>query len=145
MTAIGLSAEEASPLLSAGIVVTSQDSPKSAIISRDAKEIQKPVEHTLESHSDIGARVLKVDKAYHSHHMSETGSEYHAMIQPQLEDKSPLKPSFFNVTGDKIEEHLHDSYWQQNLETSVFFRSAVAPIVEYFDTIAFPRSELIGR
>ncbi|PKK41979.1 hypothetical protein CI102_13876 [Trichoderma harzianum] len=110
MAVIGLSAEEASPLLSAGIVVTCEDSPKSAIISGDAKEIQKPVEHTRESHSDIGARVLKVDKAYHSHHMSETGSEYHAMIQPQLEDKSPLKLSFFNVTGDKIKEHLHDSY-----------------------------------
>ncbi|PTB60051.1 hypothetical protein M431DRAFT_502192 [Trichoderma harzianum CBS 226.95] len=110
MAVIGLSAEEASPLLSAGIVVTCEDSPKSAIISGDAKEIQKPVEHTRESHSDIGARVLKVDKAYHSHHMSETGSEYHAMIQPQLEDKSPLKLSFFNVTGDKIKEHLHDLY-----------------------------------
>lgn len=145
MTTIDLSAEEAYPLLSAGIVVTCEDSHKSAIISGDAKEIQKPVEHTRESHSDIGTRVLKVDKADHSHHMSESGSEYHAMIQPQLEDKSPLKPYFFNVTGNKIEEHLHDSYWQENLETPVFFRSAVAPIVEYFDTIAFPRSELIGR
>lgn len=55
MTAIGLSAEEASPLLFAGIVVTCEDSPKSAIISGDAKKLQKPVEHTRESHSDIGA------------------------------------------------------------------------------------------
>ncbi|KAL6819974.1 hypothetical protein V8C40DRAFT_252040 [Trichoderma camerunense] len=49
------------------------------------------------------------------------------MIQPQLEDKSPLKPSFFNVTGDKIEEHLHDSYWQKNLETPVFFQVSRCP------------------
>ncbi|KAL6835712.1 hypothetical protein J3E69DRAFT_1335 [Trichoderma sp. SZMC 28015] len=68
--------------------------------------------------------------------MCETGSEYHAMIQPQLEGKSPFKPSISDVTGDKIEEDLHDAYWQKNLETPVFLRSAIARIVECFDTIA---------
>lgn len=97
MAAIGVSAEEASPL-----------SPKSATISGDAKEVQKTVECTQESHPDIRARVLKVDKAYHSHHMWEIGSEYHAMIKPQLEGKSPLKDFFPSGTRDEIEGHLHD-------------------------------------
>lgn len=107
MAAFGLSAEEASPLLPVGVVVTCENSPKSATISGDAKEVQKTVECTEESHPDI--RVLKVDKAYHSHHMWEIGSEYHAMIKPQLEGKSPLKHFFPSGTGDEIEGHLHDA------------------------------------
>ncbi|QYS92787.1 PKS_AT domain-containing protein [Trichoderma simmonsii] len=57
MAAIGLSPEEASPLLPAGVVVTCMNSPKIATISGDAKKVQKTVERTRESHPDIEARV----------------------------------------------------------------------------------------
>ncbi|KAL6790932.1 hypothetical protein J3E68DRAFT_411660 [Trichoderma sp. SZMC 28012] len=57
MAAIGLSAEEAPPLLPAGVVVTWVNSPKIATISGDAKKVQKTGERTRESHPDIEARV----------------------------------------------------------------------------------------
>ncbi|UKZ74592.1 hypothetical protein TrVFT333_002262 [Trichoderma virens FT-333] len=147
MAAIGLGAEQVSPLLPAGVVVACESSPKSATISGDAKEVQKTMERICESHSDIVARLLKVDKAYHSHHMREIGSEYQAMIQPELEGKSPLKPFFFSITGDGTEQHLDASYWQKNLESPVLFKSAVARIVEHFDSVAFLESylEAIGN
>ncbi|KAL7916704.1 polyketide synthase [Trichoderma velutinum] len=148
MAAIGLSAEEVFPLLPAGVVVACENSPKSTTISGDAKAVQETVERIRESHPDIVARLLKVDKAYHSHHMREIGSEYHAMIQPVLEGKSPLKPFFSSVTGDRTEQHLDAAYWQKNLESPVLFRSAVARIVEHFDNVAFlevgPHGALAG-
>ncbi|PNP58351.1 hypothetical protein THARTR1_01866 [Trichoderma harzianum] len=63
--------------------------------------------------------------------MRKVGSEYHDMIPPELEGKSPLKPFFSIATGDGIKQHLGDAYWQKNLESPILFGSAVAHIIEH--------------
>ncbi|RYP89225.1 hypothetical protein DL769_000149 [Monosporascus sp. CRB-8-3] len=137
MAAIGLSWDDVRGFLSPKVVVACENSPKSVTLSGDAAEVEEVVSSIKKAHPHALARLLKVDKAYHSYHMCEIGEEYCAMVRPQLQGKPPLKPFFSSVTGKLHEAVLDAAYWQKNLESPVLFSSAVSTILDHMDNVAF--------
>jgi acyl transferase domain-containing protein/SAM-dependent methyltransferase len=151
MAAVGLSWDEAEQFLNRPrVVIACENSPNSVTLSGDADEVQAAVARIKEAHPDITARLLKVEKAYHSYHMQEIGSDYHAMIEPHLVGRQALKPFFSSVTGtgEPEQRKLDAKYWQQNLESPVLFNPAVAGVLKHFKNPAFievgPHGALAG-
>ncbi|KIM92741.1 hypothetical protein OIDMADRAFT_62276 [Oidiodendron maius Zn] len=140
MAAIGLSWDEVSSFLGPNVVVACENSPKSVTLSGDTSEVQATVFRIKEAYPDVIARLLKVDKAYHSYHMREVGEEYCAVVNRDLSvGKQPSKPFFSSVygTGNPEGGLLDAEYWQKNLESPVLFKSAVSGVVGHFDNVAF--------
>nr|QHD56300.1 polyketide synthase [Curvularia sp. IFB-Z10] len=151
MAAVGLGWDEVEPFLNRPrVVVACENSPKSVTLSGDAEEVQATVERIKEAHPDVTARVLKVEKAYHSYHMREIGPDYHAMIEPHLVGRQAVKPFFSSVTGtgEPEQRKLDAKYWQQNLESPVLFSSAVSGVLKHMKNPAFievgPHGALAG-
>jgi len=147
MAAVGLGWNEVEPFLNRPrVVIACENSPSSVTLSGDAEEVQATLTRIKEAHPDITARLLKVEKTYHSYHMQEIGSEYHAVIEPHLVGKQASKPFFSSVTGTGLPEQrkLDAKYWQQNLESPVLFSPAAAGILEHFKNPAFIEIGLHG-
>jgi acyl transferase domain-containing protein/SAM-dependent methyltransferase len=151
MAAVGLSWGEVERFLShPKCVVGCENSPKSVTLSGDAEEVQSVVARIKEEFPDITARLLRVEKAYHSYHMREIGGDYCTSIKPHLEGKQAMKPFFSSVTGaGEPEQRILDTkYWQQNLESPVLFSRAVAGILKRIQNPAFlevgPHGALAG-
>ncbi|WPH04990.1 polyketide synthase [Acrodontium crateriforme] len=137
MAAIGLSREDVKGFLSPNVVVACENSHKSITLSGDASEIHAAVAQIQRSHPEALARLLKVDKAYHSHHMQEIGEKYRTAVQVDVVGKPPRRPFFSSVTGELETGPLDAAYWQKNLESTVLFRSAVTRVVEETENVAF--------
>src|SRR5690606_4962291 len=76
--------------------------------------------------ASIFARRLKVDMAYHSHHVRAVADEYlHAL--DGLEYREPLSSIKFisSVTAGHKTEWFGPEYWVQNLVSEVRFRDAL--------------------
>lgn len=151
MAAVGLGWDEVEPFLNRPkVVVACENSPKSVTLSGDFDEVEATVNRIKEANPDITARMLKVEKAYHSYHMREIGPDYHAMIEPHLEGRQAVKPFFSSVTGtgEPEQRKLDAKYWQQNLESPVLFNPAVAGVLKHFKNPAFievgPHGALAG-
>ncbi|KAL8910611.1 MAG: hypothetical protein Q9171_004105 [Xanthocarpia ochracea] len=151
MAAVGLSWDEVETFLShPKCVVGCENSPKSVTLTGDAEEVKSVVASVKKEFPDITARLLKVEKAYHSYHMREIGGDYCASIKPHLDGKQAIKPFFSSVTGSgEPEQRILDAkYWQQNLESPVLFSRAVAGILKRIQNPAFleigPHGALAG-
>lgn len=151
MAAIGLGWEDVDRFLNPPkVVVACENSPKSVTLSGDAEEVQAVVSRIKEEFPDVTARLLKVEKAYHSYHMREIGQDYCDSIKPHLEGKRAKKPFFSSVSGNPEPETrvLNAKYWQQNLESPVLFRSAVSAVLENIKNPVFlevgPHGALAG-
>ncbi|KAI9170607.1 Lovastatin diketide synthase LovF 15 [Paramyrothecium foliicola] len=151
MAAVGLGWEDVEKFLNPPhVVVACENSPQSVTLSGDAEEVQAAVSRIRDAHPDVTARLLKVEKAYHSYHMREIGEDYRATIAPHLEGKQAKKPFFSSVTGTGLPEErtLDAKYWQQNLESPVLFSPAMAGILKHFKNPAFleigPHGALAG-
>lgn len=133
MAAIGMSRAEVEPFLLPGKVgVACENSPESITLSGDAEEVRAVCARIQTARSDVLVRLLKVDKAYHSHHMVEIGDAYYALIEHDLVRKQPTIPFFSSVHGGLLpgDETLGPRYWQTNLESTVRFREAVTSILQ---------------
>ena len=131
------------------VVVACENSPRNVTLSGDAADVEAAVSHIKLAHPGVTARLLKVDKAYHSYHMREVGQEYcSSMGKVLLHGKAPLKPFFSSVTARREEGVLDAAYWQKNLESPVLFKSAVSLVLDEIDNVAFlevgPHSALAG-
>ncbi|KLJ11109.1 hypothetical protein EMPG_09776 [Blastomyces silverae] len=151
MAAIGLSWDEVSSFLVAPkVVVACENAPKNVTLSGDSTEVQTAVARIKEAYPDITARLLKVDKAYHSYHMLEVGRDYGATLGRDFSGKSPCTPFYSSVTGTGRHEEiiLGAKYWQRNLESPVLFKSAVEGILDNVEDVAFleigPHAALAG-
>ncbi|KAK2021943.1 hypothetical protein LX32DRAFT_574456 [Colletotrichum zoysiae] len=151
MAAVGLGWDEVEPFLNRPrVVVACENSPKSVTLSGDAQDVQDVIERIREAYPDVTARLLKVEKAYHSYHMQEIGSDYHAMIEPHLVGRPALVPFFSSVTGtgEPEKRKLDAKYWQQNLESPVLFNPAVAGVLRHVHNPVFvevgPHGALAG-
>ncbi|KAK4184985.1 hypothetical protein QBC35DRAFT_32555 [Podospora australis] len=138
MAAVGLGKDDvASYLPERKVVVACENSPKSVTISGDADEVNLALERIQKDHPAITARLLKVEKAYHSYHMAEVGGFYTAAIRRYLpdlgshaRDKKVLFFSSVSGTGEPISpSELDGDYWQRNLESPVLFSGAVSGIL----------------
>lgn len=151
MAAIGLGWEEVERFLDPPkVVVACENSPKSVTLSGDAEDVQACVARIKDEYPDITARLLKVEKAYHSYHMRQIGGDYYDSIRPHLEGKLPVKPFFSSVSGSGEPEQrpLDAKYWQQNLESPVLFSPAVSGVLEHIKNPVFlevgPHGALAG-
>lgn len=133
MAAIGMGTEEVQEYLQAGVIIACENSPKSVTLAGDTHAIENSVANIKKAHPDVLARQLKVDKAYHSHHMAEIGDEYYALIEHEVSAKDPNKLFFSSVENKILTEAqtFGPKYWQMNLQSPVLFRSAVSSIIQH--------------
>jgi acyl transferase domain-containing protein/SAM-dependent methyltransferase len=140
MAAVGLSWDQVSSFLTPPkVVVACENSPRSVTLSGDAEEVQSTISRIKEAHPDVTAKLLKVEKAYHSYHMREVGGEYAEALLRDVQGNPPSVPFFSSVTGSgKPEEVALDAkYWQRNLESPVLFKSAIAGVLDQVDNVTF--------
>ncbi|KAI9147229.1 Acyl transferase/acyl hydrolase/lysophospholipase [Paramyrothecium foliicola] len=136
MLAVGTTYDDAEelcrlPLLRDKICIAARNSPTSLTLSGDydtvliAKEIMEDEQKF--------ARLLKVDRAYHSHHMLLCVGAYNAALQDlKIQVRNPQQggPTWVSsVTGAVItgtgNKALEGEYWGQNMTQTVLFSDAV--------------------
>ncbi|KAG6199000.1 Type I Iterative PKS [Claviceps purpurea] len=136
MAAIGMGWEETGKYLDVvpGVAIACDNSPQSVTISGDVDAVKSVVAAIKKDRPQILARLLQVDKAYHSHHMKEIGEHYHSLIGGQVGVGRASSALFFSsVTGNLAdpEHEFGPKYWQSNLELPVRFREAVTNISKH--------------
>ena len=137
MMAVGLSETAIQPYLkrpSKGrVVLACVNSPRSLTLSGDTSGIDELCK--IFNQEGIFARKLKVDTAYHSHHMKMVADKYLSAIQ----DFSPLAKKandsvkmFSSVTCTLVEHSaMGPEYWVENLVSTVRFSEAVQALYQY--------------
>ncbi|KAI1110618.1 hypothetical protein F5Y14DRAFT_345509 [Nemania sp. NC0429] len=131
MAAVGLSWKDAEQYLVPGVVVACDNSPSSVTLSGDADKLDEVLNLIKREHTTTQATKLKVNKAYHSHHMVEVGPEYHAAItEIGVTGRAPSIPFLSTVTGRLYDEEFDALYWRTNLESPVMFNTAVTELIK---------------
>ncbi|KEY68600.1 hypothetical protein S7711_05782 [Stachybotrys chartarum IBT 7711] len=132
MAAVSLGAEAIRPYLKPGVVVACENSPSSTTVSGDREAVESLLEDIRKDAPDVFARALRVDNAYHSHHMKAYGASYEESIKEITSEKTPAIPFFSSVTGKIYTEPdvFGPSYWRNNLESPVLFNTAVRNIIK---------------
>ncbi|KAL7929276.1 polyketide synthetase [Trichoderma chlorosporum] len=138
MMAAGTSGEDADqlcdlPMFQGRLHVAAYNSPVGVTLSGDSDAIEEAKE-VLEEEKKF-ARILKVDKAYHSPHMKHSSTKFLELlaqcnIQPKhVEGDFPWFSSVFDntiVRGDmKDDQDLSGPYWASNMLRPVSFCQAV--------------------
>lgn len=128
MMAVGLSAEQASDYIFIArqhkIVVACENSPVSVTVSGDEDQILKFAQFLTEE--GVFHRLLAVQTAYHSHHMSAVENDYRHSLEGIVPKENVDGPKMFSsVTGSLIDGRALDaSYWATNLVSPVLFNQA---------------------
>lgn len=149
MAAIGLGRQDVTPYLQLGVIVGCENSPSSVTLSGDEDKLTLVMEKVKTDHPSVLVRKLRVDCAYHSHHMEAVASQYLAMLG-DVPAKAPTVPFYSSVTMKQIDEaiSLDASYWAQNLTSPVRFSQAVSELVKSVSQPLFlevgPHSALAG-
>lgn len=135
MAAVGISWEDVQQYLVPGVIAACDNSPSSVTLSGDADQLASVVASIKQDQPNALTTMLKVEKAYHSHHMLALGEAYHqAMVDAQVVGMYPTIPFFSSVTGhllaDNKSSQLGPKYWQSNLERPVLFKAAVQAILQ---------------
>ncbi|KAL8805875.1 MAG: hypothetical protein Q9182_001656 [Xanthomendoza sp. 2 TL-2023] len=107
------------------IVIACSNSPSSVTLSGDSTAM-KEIQNYFEKH-EISARLLKVDTAYHSHHMRKIASQYLSSLKDMPPIATSRHTSFFSsVTATQLCcDDIKPSYWVQNLVSKVRFHEAL--------------------
>lgn len=131
MAAVGLGREGIVSFLQDGVVIACENSPKSVTLSGDANKLDCVLERLKREQPDVFCRLLKVEKAYHSHHMSDFGERYEASMTPYVRSKTPQARFYSSVYGKTISGagELDASYWRANMENPVLFYTAISSIL----------------
>ncbi|KAK0614004.1 hypothetical protein B0T14DRAFT_606389 [Immersiella caudata] len=142
MMAVGTSLEDAQALielddLAGRIVIAASNSPESLTLSGDVEAIEAAKE-ILEDEKKF-ARILNVDKAYHSHHMLPASGPYiealHSIgIKGQSRPEGHAYPAWVSsVYAEDAEslgvQALGPEYWAENMVGQVKFSQAVEQAV----------------
>ncbi|KAI0097355.1 hypothetical protein GGR51DRAFT_578163 [Nemania sp. FL0031] len=158
MAAIGLGAEDTRRFLPERVVVACENSPASTTISGDLDQIKIALESIKSAQPETFARALKVEMAYHSHHMVALSDKYETCLEDESvrftqdgETRGQLQvPLYSSLRAKKITDAIEFSpqYWVDNLTSPVLFNSAVACISEDIKNPLFleigPHSTLQG-
>ncbi|KAL9113103.1 MAG: hypothetical protein Q9227_002715 [Pyrenula ochraceoflavens] len=142
MMAVGLSADEVRPHLEhlddPNVVIACINSPSSVTLSGPSESLGK-LETTLKD-SDVFARKLKVNVAYHSPHMKIIEDQYLSSIHDIKTLPTGSGPTFFSsVTGGQLDiSELGASYWVRNMVSPVEF-------VKVFESMFPERSAMTRR
>ena len=135
MAAIGMSWKDTEGYLKQdqGVGIACDNSPQSVTISGDASAVKAVVSAIKKDSPEMLARLLQVEKAYHSSHMAEIGPEYLRLMGSQVNGHASTVPFFSSVTGKRLQADcaLDANYWKANLESPVLFQSAVTSILQH--------------
>ena len=137
MMSVGLCEDEANKYIEKTVgdktIVACVNSPVSVTLSGDAYALEQ-LDKTLTA-DGIFVRKLKVEVAYHSHHMKVVANTYLESIKDvttQLQSANPEVRMFSSVTGDVIDTStLTPEYWVANLVSPVRFSDAVLSLSTY--------------
>jgi acyl transferase domain-containing protein/NADPH:quinone reductase-like Zn-dependent oxidoreductase len=106
------------------LTVACVNSPESTTISGDVAAIDE-LKSILDKQG-IFNRKLKVDSAYHSHHMKKVADQYQKSLEHITTADAGRDVAFFSsVTGAKKTSNFGPAYWTQNLVSKVRFSDAV--------------------
>ncbi|KAL4994909.1 hypothetical protein BDV10DRAFT_203445 [Aspergillus recurvatus] len=132
MAFVSMGSEQASSYLVDGVVIACENSQHSVTLSGNLDELNNILEKMKADDPEILCRMLRVDKAYHSHHMHDVADDYEAALQGLSAESSSMVPFFSSVTGKIITEpsRLDGVYWRQNLELPVRFLTAICAILD---------------
>ena len=141
MVAIGGSAEEIRPmvkLLKEGrATVACINSPSSITASGDESAIAELQD--LVELKQMFNRKLRVDTAYHSHHMSLVAEEYGQAIESVAAEDHSNVAFHSSLRGHQINtKDLGPSYWVENLTCPVRFSEAVESMAQSVDDTSAP-------
>lgn len=133
MAAVGMGWDQTQPFLVPGVSIACENSPSSVTISGDSDKINLVVKEIKASQPDVLARRLKVDQAYHSQHMADVSGAYYQLIESKVASKVPAKLFFSALRGRVLNgsESTGPRYWQENMESPVMFRAAVASLLQH--------------
>jgi acyl transferase domain-containing protein len=128
MLAVGAGANEVQPLLQdlkgGRAVIACNNSPPSITVSGDEEAINE-LQHRVEEHHFFN-RKLRVDMAYHSHHLELVADDYLASLEGIQPRNSSTTRFFSSVTGLEVDGFdLQPSYWVRNLTSPVQFTQAL--------------------
>lgn len=142
MMAVGSAPEVVAPLIrdtnSKGIGrinIGCINSPESVTISGDEQAIDDL--YNVLSQQGVFTRKLKVETAYHSHHMKKVSSRYLNSLRNVT--ASPLREGiqfFSSVTGDIKTSGFEAAYWVENLTSQVRFSDALMAFADVESTKA---------
>lgn len=135
MLAVGITVDRAQELInSLSTVGKAQiaciNSPESLTLSGDEDAISE-LETRIKASSQF-ARRLRVENAYHSHHMKSIAGDYLARIRDCEADVSstPKVRMLSSVTGKEIDgSKLRPVYWVDNLTSTVQFSAALSSLL----------------
>jgi acyl transferase domain-containing protein len=127
MVAVGLGKDDVTEFLKDGVVVACENSPQSVTLSGDKVVLQTIMADIRSKNSETFVRELKVEMAYHSHHMKGIGKAYEGLLGTLVHAGESTVPFYSSVSGNlKMGSSvLGASYWRGNLESPVLFNSAV--------------------
>ncbi|OBT45611.1 Type I Iterative Polyketide synthase (PKS) [Pseudogymnoascus sp. WSF 3629] len=128
MMAVGLSQEHAetriSTITSGRIAVACINSPLSVTVSGDAAAVDEL--HKMLESEGIFARKLKIDTAYHSHHMQSIGNDYLLALRELSTNPSTAIGYWSSVTGNLTEStELDGPYWVRHMVSPVRFSESL--------------------
>ncbi|KAI1131714.1 putative polyketide synthase [Nemania abortiva] len=133
MAAIGLGREEVLPYLLPGVIVACENSQCSVTLSGDSDKVLEVIETIRAKQPATFTRLLKVEKAFHSHHMFPLAQLYEDHLRPYMQklSRDPTTPFYSSVTGKRLTGvgKLGPAYWRSNMESPVLFNSALRAVL----------------
>ena len=136
MLAVGLPEERVASYLSqlsAGqAVIACSNSPLSTTVSGDEDAIIQL--NGLLSQDSIATRMLKVDAAYHSHHMQAVASTYHTKLKGLEAGMPDSSTRLWSSVTAKTSSDLNRDYWVRNLISKVRFCDALQTLCQQIHT-----------
>lgn len=136
MLAVGLGEAQVMPYLQHGFssgqcTIACVNSPSSVTLSGDQAAVAE-VQQRLDRDSIFNRR-LKVDIAYHSHHMLAVAGQFGHCLRDLPANKAPASVRFYSsVTGSETSTALGASYWVDNLVSQVRFGPALEELTEKY-------------
>jgi acyl transferase domain-containing protein len=113
------------------VVVACYNSPSNITISGSRNAVNR-LSSTL-TDEGITFRLLKIDVAYHTHHMNPVAAVYRKLLRPlEAGSKQDYRPRFVSTvtgrTADEVSVLRTPDYWVSNLTSPVKFDTALAEI-----------------
>ncbi|KAI1374100.1 hypothetical protein F4677DRAFT_427124 [Hypoxylon crocopeplum] len=144
MAAVGLSRNEVEGFCVPGVLIGCENSPNSVTLSGDVEALTEVLQNISSTHPDSLVRRLRVECAYHSHHMELIAPDYEAMIV-DIKGSPPRVPFYSSVSGGLLDSttSLDAAYWTRNLVSPVLFSPAASAILRDLDSTLSSSSALV--
>lgn len=127
MASLGLSRTDAQAYVGDGVTIACENSPRNVTLSGDSHCIDAVVNRIKSEKPDCFVRRLRVDRAYHSHHMADVAGTYESLLAASITTDKPSIPFFSSVAVKQLKRagQLGPAYWRSNLESPVLFSPAI--------------------